>query len=74
MRIKIKLFASLRTGRFETADRDVPAGAVIRDVLKAISVPEKEAHIIFVNGKHADPAAALHEGDTLAVFPLIGGG
>jgi molybdopterin converting factor small subunit len=74
MRIKIKLFASLRQGRFDIADRDFPEGSVIRDVLKAVSVPEKEAHIIFVNGKHAAPAAALHEGDTLAVFPLIGGG
>ncbi len=74
MRIKIKLFASLRQGRFDIADRDFPDGSAIRDVLKEISVPEKEAHIIFINGRHADPGSVLKEGDTLSVFPLIGGG
>jgi molybdopterin converting factor small subunit len=74
MRIKIKLFASLRAGRFDSADRDFPAGSAVRDALREIAVPEKEAHIIFVNGRHAEPGAVLKEGDTLAVFPLIGGG
>ena len=74
MRIKIKLFASLRAGRFDSADRDFREGVTVRDALLEIAVPEKEAHIIFVNGKHADHGAVLKDGDTLSVFPLIGGG
>lgn len=74
MRIKIKLFASLRVGRFDSADRDLKEGSDVRDALREIGVPEKEAHVIFLNGKHAEPGAALRDGDTLSVFPLIGGG
>ena len=74
MRIKIKLFASLRQGRFDSADRDLKDGSAVRDALREIAVPEKEAHIIFINGRHAGPGDALHDGDTLSVFPLIGGG
>lgn len=74
MLIKVKLFASLRTGRFDIADRACSEGSAVRDVLREISVPEKEAAIIFVNGRHAEPGAELKDGDTLSVFPLIGGG
>jgi len=74
MRIKLKLFASLMIGRFDSDDRDFREGATVRDALREIGVPEKEAHIIFINGRHADPGAALKDGDTLSVFPLIGGG
>lgn len=74
MRIKIKLFASLRAGRFDSADRDLQAGSAVRDALREIAVPEKEAHIIFLNGRHAALDAALKDGDALSVFPLIGGG
>ncbi len=74
MRIKIKLFASLRVGRFDSADRDLKEGSDVRAALREAGVPEKEAHVIFLNGKHAGPGAALRDGDTLSVFPLIGGG
>lgn len=74
MRIKIKLFASLRAGRFDSEDRELAAGLAVRDALKEIRVPEKEAAIIFINGRHAELGAGLKDGDTLAVFPLIGGG
>lgn len=74
MRIKIKLFASLRAGRFDAAEKELPDGASVRGALGAASVPEKEAAIIFINGKHAGPDAVLRDGDVLAVFPLIGGG
>jgi len=33
-----------------------------------------EAAIIFVNGKHAGPDHVMLDGDTLSIFPPIGGG
>lgn len=74
MQVTIKLFASLRAGRFDSADLDLKEGSDVRAALREIGVPEKEAHVIFLNGKHAGPDAALRDGDTLSVFPLIGGG
>ena len=74
MNIKVKLFATLRAGRFEISDFKLDEGATVRDVLKLLEIDEKEAAIIFINGVHADMAAMLKSGDELAIFPPIGGG
>jgi molybdopterin converting factor small subunit len=39
-----------------------------------IGIPEKEVRLIFVNGRHASLEDRLAEGDTLALFPPVGGG
>jgi sulfur carrier protein len=74
MTITIKLFASLRQGRFENASRDLPKGATVRDALGLAGVSAAEAAVLFVNGRHAAPDGALSDGDVLAVFPPVGGG
>lgn len=83
MKIKLKLFATLQSylppgcSSGETL-LDLPEAAIIPDALGVLGVPVKLAHIVFVNGRHVLrpdlPTHALHEGDTLAVFPAIGGG
>lgn len=74
MHIKINLFATLRKDRFETALREYTAGSTVLDVLNDLSIPENEAAIVFVNGRHADPEHVMLDGDTLSIFPPIGGG
>ena len=83
MRIRIRLFATLQqylpagSEGCETS-ADLPAGATVVDALDALSVPCNLAHIIFINGRHvlrSDLAVRqLAEGETLSVFPAIGGG
>jgi sulfur carrier protein len=73
-RVTVKLFASLRRGRFETAVFELGAGATVEAALAAASLPPAEASIIFVNARHALPASPLAEGDLVSVFPPIGGG
>jgi molybdopterin converting factor small subunit len=53
---------------------DFPHGARVGDAITAADVPPEEAAVIFVNSRHAAPDHALAEGDTLALFPLVGGG
>jgi sulfur-carrier protein len=74
MTITIKLFASLREGRFEADKRALSEGATVRDALDLIGVSAAEAAVLFVNSRHADPERLLADGDSLAVFPPVGGG
>jgi molybdopterin synthase sulfur carrier subunit len=74
MHIKINLFATLRKERFSSDLREYRADITIRDVLNDLSISENEAAIIFVNGRHANPDHVMLDGDTLSIFPPIGGG
>jgi molybdopterin converting factor small subunit len=52
----------------------VPVGVRVGDVLSDLPIPKNEAYTFFVNGRHAAREQVLQEGDTLAVFPAVGGG
>ena len=74
MRIEIKLYASLRQGRFAREERDVPDAATGIQVAAELGIPAAQVGILLVNGRHAGRQDPLHEGDVLSLFPLIGGG
>ena len=74
MRVTVKLFANFRVGRFKVEDREIPAGTEIGDIVRSLKIPEEELGIVMVNGRHATLGQPLSEGDTLSLFPLVGGG
>lgn len=74
MKVMVKLFATLRKGRFDMDTLDCPEGTRVKDIVRRLSIEEKEAAIIFLNSRHAELDTALGEGDTLAIFPPVGGG
>jgi molybdopterin converting factor small subunit len=74
MTITIKLFASLREGRFDAAALSFPPGAVVREAIASLGIPATAAKIVLVNARHAEAEQVLNEGDVLAIFPPIGGG
>jgi molybdopterin converting factor small subunit len=74
MHVMVKLFATLRQGRLNEEEREYPVGTTIGYTIQALGISEKEAALIFVNGRHAKTDDELHDGDTLAIFPPIGGG
>jgi len=74
MQITVKLFASFRKDRFITANREVAVGTCIAEVISMLQIPAAEIGTIMLNNRHADPGQQLHEGDRLALFPLVGGG
>ena len=73
MRVKVKLFASFREGRFVEEDREYAPAATVSDVVSDLAIEGKVA-IIFLNGRHARQDQPLSSGDTLALFPPVGGG
>ena len=74
MTITVKLFASFRTGRFEIETGDYPDGTTVADVADRLKLPQSELGIMLVNNRHVKLERLLADGDTLALFPLLGGG
>lgn len=80
MIIKVKLFSTLRhhvpnsDRRLDGDEWDVTEGATVAQVLEMLSLPEKEATILLINGRKADRDKTLNEGDVLHVFPPMAGG
>ena len=74
MKIIVKLFASLREGRFDEADLELPDGATVAQAMTAARLREGEATVIFRNARHAESGDTLAEGDKLSLFPPVGGG
>lgn len=46
----------------------------VSDLVRRNGIPESEIAIIFINGKRGQLASTLTTGDTVSLFPLIGGG
>ena len=74
MNITVKLFASFRTGRFGEKDLACPDGCHAGHLLAELGIAESDVGVLLANGKHVASGQALCDGDTLSVFPLIGGG
>lgn len=74
MKVTIKLFATLREGRFKAEIREIPDEASAGMVLKELSIGDEEVAIILVNGRDAGSEYILKPGDTIAIFPPVGGG
>ena len=74
MDITVKLFASFRAGRFSIETGEYPAGTTVADVVDGLHIPRTELGIMLVNSRHVKLDRALADGETLAIFPLLGGG
>ena len=74
MQVKVKLFASFRTGRFEIELRDYPVGTTVADVVNELDLANQQLGILLVNHRHVQLDHQLADGETLAIFPLVGGG
>ncbi|MFZ4855200.1 MAG: MoaD/ThiS family protein [Desulfuromonadaceae bacterium] len=74
MQITVKLFASYRVGRFKEAVRDFPDGTLVSGLLQSLDFADKPPGIVLLNGISAAVDTELHDGDTVALLPLISGG
>jgi len=74
MNVTVKLFASFRAGRFDIETGDYPEGTTVGDVADGLNLPRTELGIMMINNRHVKLDRILADGDTLALFPLLGGG
>jgi len=75
MRIRLRLFASLQKWLPDNPiDHVVAEPKTIRDFLSEKGIPEESVAICICNGDKVSADRPLREGDSLEIFPLIGGG
>jgi len=74
MKVTVKLFATFRAGRFDIEAREYPDGTVVEHIVDELKLPREKLGIVMVNSRHVDLDRVLQDGDTLALFPLVGGG
>lgn len=74
MEVNVKLFATLRDGRFKEEKAKLEDNTPIKDVINKYNIPVEEVRICLVNGRDADFNQSLKNGDTLSLFPPVGGG
>lgn len=72
--VTVKLFATLRENREKEMIMELPDGAAIKDIIERLSIPERDAAILMINGRGAKLDAILQDNDTLSIFPPLGGG
>lgn len=79
MKVDVALFAYLAEyqpdglgGRHARAF-ELAEGTTVSDVIALLGLPD-QPRIIFLNNRHADEHAELHDGDRLAIFPPVAGG
>lgn len=74
MKIELKTFATLRSLHPSVPELEVEPGSTVGSVLKNLGIPREKVTIIFINNIHGTLDSPLEEGDSLGLFPPIGGG
>ncbi len=76
MDITVKLFAQYRKDKFKAEKLSYPDGTTVGDVIAqtGINVQDYPIGVMIVNGRHVQEEHILKDGDTLALFPKVGGG
>lgn len=80
MIIEVKLYLSLlrhvpQSDKHLERDKwEVPERSTVGQVLEMLNLPESEAKILMINGRHTYRGKMLKEGDVLQVVPVLCGG
>ncbi len=73
MNIEIRLFATLRTGRFKKETREYNE-ATPNSILDELEISVEDVAILLINGRDGLFETTLKDGDVLSIFPPVGGG
>jgi len=74
MKLSVKLFATLREGRGKQLDIEIDDGSSVSKVLEKLGIRKTDASIVLINGNSSGLETVLSDGDTLSLFPPVGGG
>jgi len=74
MQVKVRLIGAFRIDRFKEKIANYPIGTRVDEIVEQLQIPKRALGTVLINGSHASHSAALTEGDTLALLPILGGG
>jgi molybdopterin converting factor small subunit len=76
MRVEVKLYGDLK--KYAPGDRNqfslsLAPRATLEDIYRMLAIP-KGHHVALINGRRSSSDAAVDDGDTLVLLPIIAGG
>jgi molybdopterin converting factor small subunit len=74
IKIEVRLFATLRNNRFKKDVKEFDEGTTPNVILKDLDIDYEDVAILLINGRDGLLDTVLEDGDTLSVFPPVGGG
>lgn len=74
MDVTVKLFASLRPGRFGERIINFNQECTVERAIQDLGIPPDQVSIMLVNDRPVDSVYPLSAGDVLSLFPPLGGG
>ena len=74
MKITVKLFAYFRDNRFNIEEWDIDNGTTVGSIVDSLDIDREEVGVLMINHKHTQFDVEPQTGDTLAIFPVVGGG
>lgn len=74
MQIKVRLFATLREGRGKELMMDLDNGTTPQMIIDKLEIKREDVAILLVNGMDGTFEQQLKDGDTVSIFPPVGGG
>lgn len=74
MKIKTRLFATLRNNRGKEVEVEVAAGATVKEIIDVLSIKRDEVALLLINGRDGSFDTVLTETDYISLFPPVGGG
>lgn len=74
MRITVKLFAYFRDNRFNVEEKEIAPGTSVGDIVDSLDIDREEVGVLMINHRHTRFEVTPQGGDTLAIFPVVGGG
>lgn len=70
----VKLFAFFRENRFKERECEYPTGTTVAHIVSDLDIDLEEVGVLMLNSRHCTADTEPQDGDTLAIFPVIGGG
>jgi sulfur carrier protein len=74
LQIVVRLFATFREGRQKIQTLELEEGSTPEDIIKLFGIEASEVAILLINGRDGNLVDSLKNGDTLSLFPPVGGG
>ncbi len=74
MVVTVKLFATLRDGRFREKGLDIKQGTTVGGIIESLGIRPEEVGVTMINSRHCSQEDRPGMDDVVAIFPMIGGG
>jgi len=74
MQVQVRLFATLRQGRFKRQSLELSEGNSVADLLKSLDIPKEDVGMLLLDGRDAALETPLTTDAVVSIFPALGGG